>query len=231
MTDEPSLRRRLDEIRTTVAATARAAGRPEKSVDLCAVSKTFPAAPIREAIAAGQRIFGENRVQEAEEKWPAIRDGNDALELHLIGSLQTNKVKKAVALFDVIQTLDRPKLARVLAAEMTATGRHLPCYIQVNTGNESQKAGIAPEAAGDFIAACRDEHGLQIAGLMCIPPHHEEPSPHFALLHDLASRHGLAGLSMGMSADYRVAIEFGATIVRVGSAIFGARAPARQAAE
>ena len=231
MTNQANLQQRLNDIHETVAATAQEAGRAASSVELCAVSKTFPAEPIREAIAAGQKIFGENRVQEAEAKWPDIQADNEGLELHLIGPLQTNKVKKAVALFDVIQTLDRPKLARALAAEMSATGRHLPCYIQVNTGNEAQKAGITPDAAGDFISACRNEHGLQIAGLMCIPPHHEEPSPHFALLHDLAARHDLEGLSMGMSADYRIAIEFGATIVRVGSAIFGARSPASQAAE
>ena len=199
------------------------AGRAANATALCTVSKTFPADAIEPVIALGQKIFGENRVQEAEGKWPDLKAGHADIELHLIGPLQTNKTRNAVALFDVIQTLDRPKLAQSLAKEMEKADRRLPCYIQINTGEEPQKAGISPREADAFVKACRDDYQLDIAGLMCIPPQNEEASPHFALLADIAARNGLTGLSMGMSADYPLAIEFGATIVRVGSAIFGPR--------
>jgi pyridoxal phosphate enzyme (YggS family) len=168
-------------------------------------------------------VFGENRVQEAQAKWPALKEQFPDTALHLIGPLQTNKVKQAVALFDVIETLDRPRLARSLAKEFERSGRRLSCFIQVNTGAEPQKAGILPEEADAFIAACIDEFALPIAGLMCIPPAADEPSLHFALLREIAGRHALGGLSMGMSADYEIAIAFGATHIRVGTAIFGAR--------
>ena len=199
------------------------AGRAANATALCTVSKTFPADAIEPVIALGQKIFGENRVQEAEGKWPDLKARHADIELHLIGPLQTNKTQNAVALFDVIQTLDRPKLARSLAKEMEKADRRLPSYIQINTGEEPQKAGISPREADAFVKACRDDYQLDIAGLMCIPPQNEEASPHFALLADIAARNGLTGLSMGMSADYPLAIEFGATIVRVGSAIFGPR--------
>ena len=206
-----------------IANAAQEAGRAANATALCAVSKTFPADAIEPVIALGQKIFGENRVQEAEGKWPDLKAGHADIELHLIGPLQTNKTRNAVALFDVIQTLDRPNLAQSLAKEMEKADRRLPCYIQINTGEEPQKAGISPREADAFVKACRDDYQLDIAGLMCIPPQNEEASPHFALLADIAARNGLTGLSMGMSADYPLAIEFGATIVRVGSAIFGPR--------
>ncbi len=202
---------------------AQEAGRAANATALCTVSKTFPADAIEPVIALGQKIFGENRVQEAEGKWPDLKARHADIELHLIGPLQTNKTQNAVAIFDVIQTLDRPKLARSLAKEMEKADRRLPSYIQINTGEEPQKAGISPREADAFVKACRDDYQLDIAGLMCIPPQNEEASPHFALLADIAARNGLTGLSMGMSADYPLAIEFGATIVRVGSAIFGPR--------
>ena len=190
---------------------------------LVAASKRQPDDRIEAALAAGQRVFGENRVQEAQERWASRRDIYPALRLHLIGPLQTNKSADAVAFFDVIEVPDRPKLPRSLSSEMTRQGRHLPCYVQVNTGEEDQKSGIWPEEADDFIAFCRNECGLDIAGLMCIPPVDEEPAMHFALLRTIAERNGLSGLSMGMSGDYEEAIRFGATSVRVGSAIFGSR--------
>ena len=190
---------------------------------LVAVSKRQPDDRIEAALAAGHRVFGENRVQEAQERWTSRRDLYPDLRLHLIGPLQTNKSMDAVALFDVIEVVDRPKLARSLSAEMARQGRHLPCYVQVNTGEEDQKSGIWPEEADDFLAFCRDECGLDIAGLMCIPPVDEEPAMHFALLRTIAERNGLSGLSMGMSGDYEEAVRFGATSVRVGSAIFGSR--------
>ena len=190
---------------------------------LVAVSKRQPDDRIEAALAAGHRVFGENRVQEAQERWTSRRELYPDLRLHLIGPLQTNKSTDAVALFDVIEVVDRPKLARSLSAEMARQGRHLPCYVQVNTGEEDQKSGIWPEEADDFIAFCRDECGLDIAGLMCIPPVDEEPAMHFALLRTIAERNGLSGLSMGMSGDYEEAVRFGATSVRVGSAIFGSR--------
>ena len=190
---------------------------------LVAVSKRQPDNRIEAALAAGHRVFGENRVQEAQERWASRRGLYPELKLHLIGSLQTNKAADAVALFDVIEVVDRPKLARSLSTEMARQGRHLPCYVQVNTGEEDQKSGIWPEEADDFIVFCREECGLHIAGLMCIPPVNEEPAMHFALLRTIAERNGLSGLSMGMSGDYEEAVRFGATSVRVGSAIFGSR--------
>ena len=190
---------------------------------LVAVSKRQPDDRIEAALAAGQRVFGENRVQEAQERWTSRRDLYPDLRLHLIGPLQTNKSADAVALFDVIEVVDRPKLARSLSSEMARQCRHLPCYVQVNTGEEDQKSGIWPIDADDFIALCRVECGLDIAGLMCIPPVDEEPAMHFALLQTIAERNGLSGLSMGMSGDYEEAVRFGATSVRVGSAIFGSR--------
>ena len=190
---------------------------------LVAVSKRQPDDRIDAALAAGHLVFGENRVQEAQGRWTDRRDVFPGLKLHLIGPLQTNKVADAVALFDVIEIVDRPKLAHALAAEMDRQGRRLDCYVQVNTGEEPQKSGVMPAAADDFIGFCRDDCGLSIKGLMCIPPQHEEPAMHFALLRTIAERNGLSGLSMGMSGDFEEAIRFGATSVRVGSAIFGAR--------
>ncbi|MBP2293896.1 YggS family pyridoxal phosphate-dependent enzyme [Azospirillum rugosum] len=214
---------RLESVRRSIADTCAAAGRPAGSVTLVAVSKTHPAEAVEEALAAGQRVFGENRVQEAKGKFPALRERFPDLELHLIGPLQTNKAKDAVVLFDVIQTLDRPKLAEALADAMAKTGRRPRCLIEVNTGEEPQKAGIAPGEVEGFLAACRDTWNLPVTGLMCIPPVEEEPAMHFALLADMARRAGLAEVSMGMSGDFETAIRFGATHVRVGTAIFGAR--------
>ena len=190
---------------------------------LVAVSKRQPDNRVDAALAAGHRVFGENRVQEAQERWTSRRCLYTDLRLHLIGSLQTNKSADAVALFDVIEVLDRPKLARSLSVEMARQGRHLPCYVQVNTGEEDQKSGVWPEEADDFIVFCRSECGLDIAGLMCIPPADEEPAMHFALLRRIAERNGLTRLSMGMSGDFEEAVRLGATTVRVGSAIFGSR--------
>ena len=220
----------LKAVRDRITAAARAAGREAAAVSLVAVSKTQPAGAVRAALAAGQRVFGENRVQEAVAKFPGLRDEFPDLKLHLIGPLQTNKVKDAVAHCDVIETVDRPRLAEALAREMEKTGRRLPCYIEVNTGEEKQKAGILPGEADAFIADCRDRLGLAIEGLMCIPPEHEESALHFALLRETAKRNGLPILSMGMSADFETAIRFGATHVRVGTAIFGARRPLAAAA-
>jgi hypothetical protein len=221
----PGLEERLAAVRDRIAAAARAVGRTAADVTLVAVSKTHDAGAISAAIAAGQRVFGENRVQEAQAKYPALRAAHPDLVLHLIGPLQTNKVKEAVALFDVIETLDRPKLAEALARQMERAGRRPRCLIQVNTGEEPQKAGVLPAAADAFITECRDTWRLPVAGLMCIPPLDQEPSPHFALLREIARRHQLPELSMGMSADYEIAIRLGATHVRVGTAIFGERPP------
>ncbi len=221
----------LGSVRARIEAAARAAGRDANAVALVAVSKTNPASAARAALAAGQRVFGENRVQEGLEKFPALRREFPDLALHLIGPLQTNKVKDAVAHFDVIETVDRPRLAEALAREMEHTGRRLPCLIEVNTGEEPQKAGVCPADADAFIADCRERLGLPIEGLMCVPPHGEEPSLHFALLREIARRHALPILSMGMSADFETAIRFGATHVRVGTAIFGARQPVQAAAK
>jgi len=203
-----------------IAAAARVAGRDPAAVTLTAVSKQQPWEAIATVLAAGQRVFGENRVQEASARWSGRREG---LELRLIGPLQTNKAREAVALFDVIETLDRPGLADALARSMAASGKTVRLYVQVNTGEEPQKAGVAPEEADAFIAECRERRGLSIEGMMCIPPADEPPGPHFALLAKIARRNGLAGLSMGMSADFETAIALGATSVRVGSALFGAR--------
>jgi pyridoxal phosphate enzyme (YggS family) len=213
----------LAEVRQRIATAAAAAGRDPNDITLVAVSKVQPAERIEAALAAGHRVFGENRVQEAQNRWPALRERYSGIELHLIGPLQTNKVRHAVELFDVIESVDRPKLARKLAEVFAETGRALPCYIQVNTGEEPQKAGILPSEADAFIAECRDTHRLAVAGLMCIPPAGEEPALHFALLKKIAERNGLCGLSMGMSGDFETAIAFGATVIRVGSALFGAR--------
>ena len=213
----------LAAVRARIAAAAQAAGRPAESVELVAVSKTHPGAAVREALLAGQRLFGENRVQEAQAKYPALREEFPNLALHLIGPLQTNKVRDALALCDVIETVDRPRLAEALAREMERSGRRPPCFIEVNTGEEPQKSGVLPEEADRFIADCRDRLLLPIIGLMCVPPQDEEPSLHFALLREIARRNDLPLLSMGMSADYEIAIRFGATHVRVGTAIFGAR--------
>ena len=213
----------LTEIRERIATAARAAGRDPADVTLVAVSKVQPPERIEAMLAAGHKVFGENRVQEAQSRWPALRERYRDVELHLIGPLQTNKVRQAVELFDVIESVDRPKLARKLAEVFAETGRGVPCYIQVNTGEEPQKAGVAPADADAFIAECRDIHGLPVAGLMCIPPAGEEPALHFALLQKIAARNRLTGLSMGMSDDFETAIAFGATVVRVGSALFGAR--------
>jgi pyridoxal phosphate enzyme (YggS family) len=212
----------LADIRRRITSAAQDWQRDPAEVTLVAVSKTHPAEAVLEAIAAGQHVFGENRVQEAAGKFPALRQTH-ALELHLIGPLQTNKVKEAVALFDVIQTVDRAKLADALAAEYRKQQRFLPCYIQINTGEEPQKAGIAPRDADAFIRYCRDDLALPVKGLMCIPPAEQHAGPHFALLREIARRHNLPGLSMGMSGDYELAIQFGATAVRVGTAVFGSR--------
>jgi pyridoxal phosphate enzyme (YggS family) len=214
---------RLAEVRQHIAAAARAAGRDPASVTLVAVSKTHGADRVRELLDAGQRVFGENRVQEAEEKFPALKAAYPDLALHLIGPLQTNKAREAVALFDVIQSVDRERLAATLGKEMTRLGRRPDCYIQVNTGEEPQKAGVLPAELDAFVASCRDSHKLPIVGLMCIPPVDEEPALHFALLAKMAARNGLARISMGMSADYETAIRLGATHVRVGTALFGHR--------
>lgn len=195
-------------------------GRP---VTLVAVSKTHPAEAVRDALAAGHRVFGENRVQEAKAKFPGLKAEFPDLELHLIGPLQTNKVRDAVALFDVIETIDRPKLARAVAEEMERSGRRPKVLVQVNTGREPQKAGVEPEQLDAMVAICREQYRLPLAGLMCIPPAEEDPTPHFRLLAAMAARHGLAVVSMGMSGDFPTAVAEGATHVRVGSAIFGHR--------
>jgi pyridoxal phosphate enzyme (YggS family) len=217
------LQERLDDVRSRIAIAEREAGRPDGAVRLVAVSKTFDADAIRPAIAAGQRVFGENRVQESQGKWPELKAETGDIELHLIGPLQSNKAVEAVALFDVIETVDREKIARALAAEMKRQGKAPRLYVQVNTGLEPQKAGIAPAETPAFVTFCRNELGISIEGLMCIPPADENPGPHFALLAKLAKECGVEKLSMGMSGDYEIAVVFGATSVRVGSAIFGLR--------
>jgi PLP dependent protein len=214
---------RLNLVKQEIALAAEAAGRDPADVKLVAVTKTVPPAAIEEAIGAGQNVFGENRVQEARAKWPELKERHLDLELHLIGPLQSNKVREAVALFDVIETLDRAKLARSLAEEMARAGKRSRLLVQVNTGEEPQKAGVIPSEVGAFVALCRDTFGLTIEGLMCIPPIDEEPAMHFALLAKIAERLGVKELSMGMSADFARAIQFGATYVRIGTAIFGAR--------
>jgi pyridoxal phosphate enzyme (YggS family) len=210
----------LDDVLARIARAAKAVGRQGSDVTLVAVSKTQPWSAVEPVLDAGQRVFGENRVQEAMERWSERRAG---IELRLIGPLQTNKAREAVAFFDVIESLDREKLARALAEEAQKQGRAPRIYVQVNTGEEPQKAGVAPAEADAFIAACR-VYDLPVEGLMCIPPAAEPPGPHFALLAKIAARNGIAGLSMGMSDDFETAVRFGATSVRVGSALFGARA-------
>ena len=218
-----TIEQNLAAIRARIDAATEEAGRPEGSVSLIAVSKTFPGSDMLPALAAGQRLFGENRVQEAEAKWPTLVAETADIELHLIGPLQSNKAREAVALFDVIHTVDREKIATSLASEIARQGRAPRLFVQVNTGLEPQKAGIAPRDAVAFVERCRSVHGLAVAGLMCIPPADEAPGPHFALLAKLGRAAGTAGLSMGMSGDFETAIAFGATHVRVGSAIFGGR--------
>jgi PLP dependent protein len=214
---------RLARIRQMIARAEADFGRASGSVTLLAVSKTFGADAILPVLEAGQRLFGENYVQESKAKWPALRERFPDARVHMIGPLQSNKAGEAVALFDAIHSLDRESLAKELAREMAKQGRRPEVFVQVNTGSEPQKGGVEPRETAAFVARCRDVHGLAIAGLMCIPPFDQPPSPHFALLVKLAQELGLAGLSMGMSADYEAAIQMGATHVRVGSAIFGAR--------
>jgi pyridoxal phosphate enzyme (YggS family) len=216
----------LTAVRAAIARACRDAGRDPASVTLVAVSKTFGAEAVEPVIAAGQRVFGENRVQEAKAKWPAMMQTHQGLELHLIGPLQSNKAKEAVALFDAIHSVDRDSLCAALAKEVAAQGRTPSLFVQINTGAEPQKAGVLPQDADAFLTACRETYGLTMSGLMCIPPHDDAPGPHFALTAKIAQRNGLKLLSMGMSADFAVAISLGATHVRVGSAIFGSRPPA-----
>ena len=214
---------RLAAVRQEIEAACQEAGRDPAGVTLVAVSKTFGAEAIEPIIGAGQRAFGENRVQEAKAKWPPVQARHPGLELHLVGSLQSNKAKEAVALFDAIHTVDRPSLCAALAKEIERQGRHPLLFVEVNTGAEPQKSGALPEETDAFLKTCRETYGLEIGGLMCIPPFDEAPAPHFALLAKIAARNGLTRLSMGMSADFAVAIRFGATHVRVGTAIFGER--------
>ncbi len=225
MIDPQTVTSNLAEVREAVARAAEDSERDVATIALIAVSKTIPAEGIRPALAAGQRRFGENYVQEAKAKWPALREEYSEIELHLIGPLQSNKAREAVELFDVIHTLDRTSLAASLAKEIQRSGRHPVLLVQVNTGEEPQKGGVAPGAVDGFLTECRETHGLTVSGLMCIPPAEDPPSAHFGLLAAIARRHALPILSMGMSADYPAAIQMGATHVRVGSAIFGARQP------
>jgi pyridoxal phosphate enzyme (YggS family) len=213
----------LDAVRTEIARACKDAGRDASMVTLVAVAKTFAAAAIEPVIAAGQRVFGENRVQEAKAKWPPLLVKHKDIELHLVGPLQSNKAKEAVALFDAIHSLDRSSLCEALAKEIAKQGRKPLLFVEINTGAEAQKAGVLPQDADGFIAACRDKYGLAVSGLMCIPPLAEAPGPHFALTAKIAKRNGLDLLSMGMSADFATAIMLGATHVRVGTAIFGGR--------
>ncbi|WIY52819.1 YggS family pyridoxal phosphate-dependent enzyme [Devosia sp. YIM 151766] len=214
----------LDDIANRMEKARRRFGAPPESVQLVAVSKTFPAVAIEPFLQAGQRVFGENRVQEAKVKWPALRAAYPDIELHLIGPLQTNKAREAVALFDVIESVDRDRLASILAQEMQRAGKSLPCFVQVNIGGEEQKAGIPVAETLDFVRRCRDLHGLEIVGLMCIPPDGQPPGPYFAHLARLGRAAAVEQLSMGMSGDFETAIAMGATHVRVGSALFGQRA-------
>jgi pyridoxal phosphate enzyme (YggS family) len=213
----------LAEVRLEIARACAEHNRDPASVHLIAVSKTFDVEAIEPVIAQGQRVFGENRVQETTAKWPALRERHPDIELHLIGPLQSNKAKEAVAMFDAIHVVDRPSLCAALAQQIEKQGRHPLLFAEINTGAEAQKAGVLPEHADAFLRECRDKYGLTISGLMCIPPHEEAPAPHFALAARIAARNGLNLLSMGMSADFPIAIQFGATHLRVGSAIFGAR--------
>ncbi|MBI3452197.1 MAG: YggS family pyridoxal phosphate-dependent enzyme [Rhodospirillales bacterium] len=219
----PDIAGNLAGVRARIDEAARAAGRSPADIALVAVAKTHGPDAVRAAFANGQRVFGENRVQEAQAKYPPLRTERPDLELHLIGPLQTNKVREAVALFDVIETVDRLKLAAALAAEIDKTGRRPRCFVQINTGEEPQKAGVMPADADAFVAEARKKFDLPIDGLMCIPPLADEPALHFALLREIARRNGLTALSMGMSGDFETAIRFGATHVRIGTAIFGER--------
>lgn len=211
-------------IREELKGALHEAGRSPDATSITAVSKTVERPSILAALEAGQRVFGENRVQEAQKKWPILREEFRNVELRLIGPLQSNKVKEAVSLFDVIETVDRPKIAKAISMEMARQHRQLKLLAQINTGEESQKAGVVPQDADAFINLCRDEYGLGFEGLMCIPPAHEDPAPHFALLAKIARRNGVTALSMGMSNDFAIAAQLGATHVRIGSAIFGKRA-------
>jgi PLP dependent protein len=213
----------LRQVQESIRRAASDYGRDLSSITLVAVSKTFPAEEIEPVLAAGQRVFGENYVQEAKAKWPALRERFADVELHMIGPLQSNKAREAVALFDAIHSVDRPSICEALAKEIDSQKRRPELFVQLNTGEEPQKAGVAPGDADGFIAACREKYGLSISGLMCIPPVNEAPAPHFALTAKIAARNGLTKLSMGMSADFAIAIQFGATHVRIGSAIFGTR--------
>lgn len=213
----------LAAVEQEIARACKEAGRERSSVTLIAVSKTFGAEAIAPVIKAGQRVFGENRVQEAKAKWPALMAAHSKLDLHLIGPLQSNKAREAVALFDAIHSVDRPSLCQALAKEIESQKKHPTLFVQINTGEEPQKAGVIPSDADAFIASCRDNYGLVISGLMCIPPVNQAPAPHFALTAKIAARNGLKTLSMGMSADFAIAIQFGATHIRVGTAIFGHR--------
>lgn len=223
----PDIAANLAAVREAIARAARTAGRDPAAIDLLAVSKMQARDALAAALDAGQRAFGENRVQEAQAKWPEFRAAFADLRLHLIGPLQTNKVKDALRLFDVIETIDREKLARAVAEEGARSGKAIDCFVQVNTGEEPQKAGVWPRAADAFITLCRESLRLNVTGLMCIPPQDEEPAFHFALLREIARRHGLTRLSMGMSHDFEAAILFGATEVRVGTAVFGRRTAAQ----
>ena len=218
---------RLAAVAARVAMAARDVGRDPASVSLVAVSKTHAAEVVAPALVAGHRAFGENRVQEARGKWPALRDRYPGVELHLIGPLQSNKAREAAELFDVIETVDRPRIAEALAAEIARAGRAVKLFVEVNTGAEPQKAGILPGEADGFLKHCREALGLDVAGLMCIPPVDEQASPHFALLATIAAANGIPALSMGMSSDFELGIQLGATHVRVGTAIFGSRPPLR----
>ena len=213
----------LNTLRERMQSAGGASLMAKKDTQLVAVSKGQSFEKITDALKAGQRIFGENRIHEAQEKWPALRKDYPDITLHLIGPLQSNKVKEAVALFDVIQTLDRPKLADALSSQLEGTSRRIACFIQVNTGEEPQKSGIMPRDLGEFLAYCQNKHALDIVGLMCIPPQDESAALHFGLLQKLALRYGLSKLSMGMSGDFETGIRFGATHIRVGTALFGER--------
>jgi len=223
ITDNNAVAHALEAVKNKIANAALKAGRNPRDIELIAVTKTHGSDKIIPVLEAGHMICGENRVQESLQKWPALKQSYKDVELHLIGPLQTNKVKDAVALFDVIQTVDRPKLARALAKEMDVSGKRVKLFIQINTGHEPQKAGVLPDQADDFIASCRKDYEFDIAGLMCIPPFDKDAAPHFSLLKEIAKRNGIEGLSMGMSSDFEKAVKAGATHVRVGSAIFGAR--------
>ncbi len=222
MANKDAVSRHLNVV-SKIEASCQKSDRASDSVQLVAVSKTYFEADIEPIIAAGQRIFGENRVQESQQKWPGLKSKYNDIELRLIGPLQSNKAAEAVALFDVIESIDREKIAKAVSAEMRKQDRNLDVYVQVNTGLETQKAGIAPPETIEFVEKCQQTYGLNVVGLMCIPPFDENPGPHFALLRKLARECGLDRLSMGMSADFETGIEFGATSVRVGSAIFGPR--------